>query len=100
SVGQAGSAEEAPGHRPHDGDVTSALAADTPSPEAMMPDTRRLSRHSMLSDEEWSALSRFAPEVLDGITGLTTLNDELRSFERHMGPEEAVMLTDALEALD
>ncbi|MCT1445899.1 HNH endonuclease [Brevibacterium casei] len=100
SVGQAGSAEEAPGHRPHDGDVTSALAADTPSPEAMMPDTRRLSRHSMLSDEEWSALSRFAPEVLDGITGLTTLNDELRSFERPMGPEEAVMLTDALEALD
>ncbi|WP_220087089.1 DUF222 domain-containing protein, partial [Burkholderia multivorans] len=40
------------------------------------------------------------PEVLDGITGLTTLNDELRSFERPMGPEEAVMLTDALEALD
>ncbi|WP_339391282.1 DUF222 domain-containing protein [Brevibacterium metallidurans] len=78
---------------------TNLPEADGAEP-ATMPDTRRLSRHSMISDEEWSALSRFAPEVLDGITGLTTLNEELRTFERPMGPEEAVMLTDALEALD
>ncbi len=103
-------ADEAPTEMPL---VEEAEPAGTTPPEAdgaetatmsdtgcAAPDTRRLSRHSMISDEEWSALSRFAPEVLDGITGLTTLNDELRTFERPMGPEEAVMLTDALEALD
>ncbi len=65
-----------------------------------MPDTRKLSRHPLLTDAAWSRLSEFAPEVLDSITNLTRLESEVRTFERPVGPDDAVILADALEAIN
>lgn len=75
-------------------------AAEGSSEAVGVRDTRRRSRHPMLTDAQWSELSRFAPEVLDSITGLTALKNELSCFARPMGPDEAVVLVDAIEALN
>nr|WP_284711002.1 HNH endonuclease signature motif containing protein [Brevibacterium sp. XM4083] len=77
---------------PADDDPAAAVAA--------MPDTRKLSRHPLLTDAAWSRLSEFAPEVLDSITNLTRLESEVRTFERPVGPDDAVILADALEAIN
>lgn len=57
------------------------------------------SAHPLLSDTAWSDLSKFAPEVTTGITTLMNLDAGLRSFERPMGPDEALLLIDGVEAL-
>ncbi|MGO3071683.1 MAG: DUF222 domain-containing protein [Brevibacterium linens] len=57
------------------------------------------SGHPLLADEEWADLSRFAPEVTSSITQLMSLKDELRTFDRPMGPEQAIMLADGVEAI-
>ncbi|WP_167200097.1 HNH endonuclease signature motif containing protein [Brevibacterium pigmentatum] len=57
------------------------------------------SGHPLLADEEWADLSRFAPEVTSSITQLMGLKDELRSFDRPMGPDQAIMLADGVEAI-
>ncbi|GAA1509854.1 HNH endonuclease signature motif containing protein [Brevibacterium permense] len=57
------------------------------------------SGHPLLADEEWADLSRFAPEVTSSITQLMSLKDELRSFDRPMGPDQAIMLADGVEAI-
>lgn len=57
------------------------------------------SGHPLLADEEWADLSRFAPEVTSSITQLMNLKDELRAFDRPMGPDQAIMLADGVEAI-
>lgn len=57
------------------------------------------SGHPLLADEEWADLSRFAPEVTSAITQLMSLKDELRTFDRPMGPDQAIMLADGVEAI-
>lgn len=57
------------------------------------------SGHPLLADKEWADLSRFAPEVTSSITQLMSLKDELRAFDRPMGPDQAIMLADGVEAI-
>nr|WP_247642490.1 DUF222 domain-containing protein [Brevibacterium aurantiacum] len=57
------------------------------------------SPHPLLSSEEWTDLSRFAPEVTTSLTALSGLKDGLRTFDRLMGPDDAITLIDGLEAL-
>jgi hypothetical protein len=57
------------------------------------------SGHPLLADEEWTDLTHFAPEVTEAITHLMDLKDGLRTFDRPMGPEQAIMLVDGVEAL-
>lgn len=55
--------------------------------------------HPLLSHEEWTDLSRFAPEVTNSLMALGDLRDGLRTFDRPMGPDDAIKLVDGLEAL-
>lgn len=57
------------------------------------------SPHPLLSNEEWTDLSRIAPEVTNSLTALSGLKDGLRTFDRRMGPDDAITLIDGLEAL-
>ncbi|WP_350270007.1 DUF222 domain-containing protein [Brevibacterium sp. CBA3109] len=57
------------------------------------------SPHPLLSNEEWTDLSRFAPEVTNSLTALDGLRDGLRTFDRAIGPADAIKLIDGLEAL-
>ncbi len=56
--------------------------------------------HPLLSDEAWAHLSEFAPEVTDAITALGSLASGLHSFDRPMGPEDAVTVLDGIETID
>ncbi|WP_434965234.1 DUF222 domain-containing protein, partial [Brevibacterium casei] len=58
-----------------------------------------VSRHPLLTDTAWADLSRFAPEVTTSITTLMDFSTGLRSFDRPMGPDEALLLIDGTEAL-
>lgn len=58
-----------------------------------------VSRHPLLTDAGWSDLSAFAPEVTNSITTLMEFSNGLRSFEKPMGPDEALLLVDGVEAL-
>ncbi|WP_309131349.1 DUF222 domain-containing protein [Brevibacterium sp.] len=57
------------------------------------------SGHPLLSEEAWADLARFAPEITDSITALQSLVEGLFSFARPMGPEQAVVMLDGVEAL-
>lgn len=57
------------------------------------------SGHPLLADEEWADLTHFAPEVTEAIIHLMDLKDGLRTFDRPMGPDQAIMLVDGVEAL-
>ncbi len=56
-------------------------------------------RHPLLTDEAWADLTAFAPEVTGSISSLMDFDSELRSFDRPMGPSEALLLVDGAEAL-
>lgn len=58
-----------------------------------------VSPHPLLSNEEWADLSQFAPEVTDSLTALGGLKTGLCTFDRPMGPDDAIKLIDGLEAL-
>ncbi len=58
-----------------------------------------VSRHPLLTDTAWADLSGFAPEVTTSITTLMDFSTGLRSFDRPMGPDEALLLIDGTEAL-
>ncbi|MCF2587339.1 DUF222 domain-containing protein [Brevibacterium sp. UCMA 11752] len=73
---------------------TDPVAGDGSGSETSSP-----SPHPLLSSEEWTDLSRFAPEVTTSLTALSGLKDGLRSFDRPMGPDDAIKLIDGLEAL-
>lgn len=62
-------------------------------------DSPQTSGHPLLADEAWADLSRFAPEVTSAITQLMSLKDQLRTFDRPMGPDQAIMLADGVEAI-
>ncbi|MDN6747137.1 MAG: HNH endonuclease [Brevibacterium sp.] len=62
-------------------------------------DSTTSSPHPLLSNVEWTDLSRFAPEVTNSLTALSELRDGLRTFDRRMDPDEAIRLIDGLEAL-
>ncbi|AZT98190.1 HNH endonuclease [Brevibacterium aurantiacum] len=68
--------------------------------EAVPDDESTPSPHPLLSSEEWTDLSRFAPEVTTSLTALSGLKDGLRTFDRLMGPDDAITLIDGLEALN
>lgn len=58
-----------------------------------------VTRHPLLTDEAWADLTAFAPEVTGSISTLMDFDSELRSFDRPMGPSEALLLVDGAEAL-
>ncbi|GAA3836280.1 hypothetical protein KACC15558_17910 [Brevibacterium ammoniilyticum] len=58
-----------------------------------------VSRHPLLTDAGWADLSAFAPEITGSITTLMDFSNGLRSFEKPMGPDEALLLVDGVEAL-
>nr|WP_249356766.1 HNH endonuclease signature motif containing protein [Brevibacterium sp. 2SA] len=58
-----------------------------------------VSRHPLFTGSAWADLTAFAPEVTTGITTLMHLDAQLRSFDKPMGPEEALLLVDGAEAL-
>ncbi|WP_226842293.1 DUF222 domain-containing protein, partial [Brevibacterium sp. FME37] len=73
---------------------TLGASADNP-----VSDASSSSPHPLLSSEEWTDLARFAPEVTTSLTALSGLKDGLRTFDRRMGPDDAIKLIDGLEAL-
>ncbi|WP_181778765.1 MULTISPECIES: HNH endonuclease signature motif containing protein [Brevibacterium] len=54
-------------------------------------------QHPLLSDEAWQDLSRIAPELTSSIESLDHLKNDLRTFDRPMGPDEAVLVVDGIE---
>ena len=89
-----------------DAGVAEAAATKTPAGESCdeasgssFPGSTTSSPHPLLSSEEWTDLSRFAPEVTTSLTALSGLKDGLRTFDRLMGPDDAIRLIDGLEAL-
>ena len=74
--------------------VTQAMQDSSTSPGSDVA-----SPHPLLSNEEWADLSQFAPEVTDSLTALGGLKAGLCTFDRPMGPDDAIMLIDGLEAL-
>lgn len=72
------------------------------SPEALAAKLglqRPASRHPLLPDSTWSDLVNCAPEITDAIASLTDLDEALRTFDRPMGPDEALHVIDGAEAL-
>ncbi len=53
--------------------------------------------HPLLTDQAWRDLARTAPELTASIECLEHLKNELRSFDRPMGPEEALLVIDGVE---
>lgn len=87
-----------------DADDDDAVAADpTPGGDLAGPDrgsapgSESRGSHPLLSDEAWRHLTRIAPELTASIESLEGLKDGLRSFDRPMGPEEAVLVIDGVE---
>ncbi|GAA1859786.1 HNH endonuclease signature motif containing protein [Brevibacterium marinum] len=76
------------------GAAASPVGSDRPVAASAAPGP-----HPLLSNEEWTDISRFAPEVTNSLTALGDLRDGLRTFDRPMGPEDAIKLIDGLEAL-
>lgn len=77
-------------------------AEQDPSAEAMSvaKDTSALtSPHPLLTNETWTDLTEFAPEVSGSLTALMSLDEQLRTFDRPMGPDEAMHLIDGAEAI-
>lgn len=57
------------------------------------------SPHPMLSSEQWADMQSSVPEVTGSLTALTELATQLQTFQRPMGPDEAVTVMQGLEAL-
>ncbi|WP_346037454.1 DUF222 domain-containing protein, partial [Brevibacterium picturae] len=100
---EAGEFADDDGNEASDGD---AVASDAPAVDTSDDDPQPAgsadsspSPHPLLSNEEWTDLSRFAPEVTNSLTALSGLKDGLRTFDRRMGPDDAITLIDGLEAL-
>ncbi|SDS46173.1 protein of unknown function [Brevibacterium sandarakinum] len=100
---EAGEFADDDGNEASDGD---AIASDAPAVDTSDDDPQPAgsadsspSPHPLLSNEEWTDLSRFAPEVTNSLTALSGLKDGLRTFDRRMGPDDAITLIDGLEAL-
>lgn len=53
--------------------------------------------HPLLSETEWRDLDRLAPELTHSISGLTILKDELLSFSRPLGPDQAMTVVNGIE---
>lgn len=54
----------------------------------------------LLPATAWSDLTAMAPEMTGSIESLRTLVNDLESFERPMGPDEAVTMLDGIETLN
>lgn len=57
------------------------------------------SHHPLLPDSTWSDLADCAPEMTGAIAALAALDEQLRAFDRPMGPNEALHVIDGAEAL-
>lgn len=53
--------------------------------------------HPLLSETEWRDLDRLAPELTHSIGDLAVLKDELLSFSRPLGPEQAMTVVNGIE---
>lgn len=98
SVSEASVSEATDGDAGKTAPAVDALAVDA-SADSSAPGPSGPSPHPLLSSEEWTDLSRFAPEVTTSLTALSGLKDGLRTFDRPMGPADAIKLIDGLEAL-
>ena len=58
------------------------------------------SEHPLLDEHAWVSLERIAPEVANSIHGLRSLVGDLESFNRPMGPDDAVTVLDGLETVN
>ncbi|WP_220151251.1 MULTISPECIES: HNH endonuclease signature motif containing protein [Brevibacterium] len=73
----------------------------TAAGETTAPDgDAEASSRPLLSDEAWNDLSRSAPEITDSIAALQKLAGALYSFDRPLGPDEAVTMLDGIETID
>ncbi|WP_166969294.1 HNH endonuclease signature motif containing protein [Brevibacterium atlanticum] len=91
-----------PGPPTDPGDNEPAWEDDEPARKEASDDAaaaQRTSRHPLLPDTTWSDLADCAPEITDAITSLTGLDEKLRTFDRPMGPNEALHVIDGAEAL-
>lgn len=53
--------------------------------------------HPLLSETEWRDLDRLAPELTHSIGDLVILKDELLSFSRPLGPDQAMTVVNGIE---
>lgn len=83
------------GRSPADGAASVDHAASTASHEAGEAHVPPL-----FTPESWSDLSRIMPEITDSFESLSTLTAQLRSFQRPMGSEEAVLAVTGIESLN
>ncbi|MGN6034816.1 DUF222 domain-containing protein [Brevibacterium casei] len=86
-------------------DAPRACVSDIASPFQTAADEQRDtstpdSPHPMLSKEQWADLQSTVPEVTESLGSLTELASQLQTFQRPMGPDEAVTVMQGLEALN
>lgn len=88
-----------------DDDAPRPCVSDIASPFQTAADEQRDtsnpdSPHPMLSKEQWADLQSTVPEVTESLGSLTDLASQLQTFQRPMGPDEAVTVMQGLEALN
>lgn len=67
----------------------------TELPDPSVPDTEV--SHPLLTDSQWNHLARLAPELTNSIGSLSVLRDEFRTFERPLGPDDAMTVINGIE---
>lgn len=75
-------------------------ATADPSETPADSDSGTAGPYPLLPAAAWTDLAAMAPELTGSIENLRTLVDELESFERPMGPDEAVTMLDGIETLN
>lgn len=77
-----------------------SVAATEPEAPATRPGRQlQPSLHPLLPDSTWRDLADCAPEITEAIASLSGLDEQLRTFDRPMGPTEALHVIDGAEAL-
>lgn len=90
SPGDAETVESDAGAPPDGTGIDQSAAGDGSESTATVP-------HPLLSETEWRDLDRLAPELTSSISGLAILKDELLSFSRPLGPEQAMTVVNGIE---
>lgn len=77
-----------------------ASETDSASARGDVSDCAPASEHPLLDEHSWVSLGRIAPEVVSSINGLRSLVGDIQSFNRPMGPEDAITVMDGLETVN
>lgn len=110
SLGQQSADESDGGESPNRSSLTSetdsesvrggASASDFAPVGGFDSDAAPASEHPLLDEHAWVSLERIAPEVATSIHGLRSLVGDLESFNRPMGPDDAITVLDGLETVN